>query len=109
MKEPRVWGYSSERERRKIKLQWYLERQPGEVGGRPSLGMATGSFVLVLAALISSQDRFDQPSVSVCLCPQTKILTCYKMFYKIVPGFLGVSHFSIHPSVLPPPPFCKNG
>lgn len=65
MKEPRVWGYGSERERRKMKLQWYLERQP-------SLGMATGSFVLVLAALISSQDRFDQPSVSVCLCPQTE-------------------------------------
>lgn len=27
MKEPRVWGYGSERERRKMKLQWYLERQ----------------------------------------------------------------------------------
>lgn len=45
---------------------------PGKAaqGARPSLGKATGSFVLVLATLISLQDRFDQSSV--CLCPQTE-------------------------------------
>lgn len=58
---------------------------PGKAaqGVRPSLGMATGSFVLVLAALISSQDRFDQPSVSVSVLKQrsSRAIKCFIKLY----------------------------
>lgn len=63
MNEPRVCVYGSEREKEKE-----ASVLPGKAAGaRPSLGTATGSFVLVLAPLISSQDRFDQPSVCLPL------------------------------------------
>lgn len=78
--------------------------------GSPGGEAKSGEGYWQLCISIGSFDFFTGQVWSVfCLSLSSnwKIITCYKMFYKIVAGFLEVNHFQLIPQFFPHPHFVK--